>query len=113
MIVEVKGVRVTPVRKATMPASIRMFVSDGARLSQPERVAPMLAPALRAGAKIPPAAPVVKDNNGPAMRRSGMYQLLYLSFEKREFIISSLPEPSVLSLMKKARAAMISAQAVT
>ena len=48
---EVKGARVIPVRKATIPESITTLVSAGERWIRSENTAPMLAPILRAGAK--------------------------------------------------------------
>src|ERR1700679_1340812 len=64
-IAEVKGVRVTPVRKPTIPDNITRLVLAADRCIQPEIVAPTLAPALSAGANTPPDAPVEKEKNGP------------------------------------------------
>lgn len=54
----------------------------------------MLAPALREGAKMPPAAPVVNDRIGPTIRTIGRYQLTDLWSVNRVEIMSSFPEPN-------------------
>lgn len=110
---DVKGVRVTPVRKPTMPESTSKLVLAAVRCIQPEIRDPMLAPALRAGAKTPPAAPVVKEKTGPTIRSKGIYQDEYLSPVNKAVVINSFPEPSTLSLTKKARVAISKAQPVT
>src|SRR4051812_20906561 len=107
---EVKGVRVTPVRNATMPDRMSRLVLESDKCIQPARVEPMLAPALSAGANTPPAAPEVKESTGPIVLSRGIYQAEYLWLVNRVVVISSLPEPSIRSLIKKAMAAMISAQ---
>src|SRR5579872_5514642 len=109
---DVKGVRVTPVRKAAMPESTRILASAGAKCSQPATAAPTLAPALKAGANIPPAAPDVNENIGPAIRRKGIYQLLYLLGVNRTVVIRSLPDPRAFTLIKYPSDTMIRAQQV-
>src|SRR5579872_2293654 len=110
---EVKGVRVTPVRNATIPESTSRLVLAADRCSQPEMVAPTLAPALSAGANTPPDAPVVKEHNIPPQRNNGTYQLLYLSAVKSEVVIRFFPDPNARSSTKNAIATTASAQPTT
>jgi len=70
---DVNGVRVTPVRKAAMPANINTFASWGTKLNQPDKTEPMPAPALNDGANTPPEAPVVKQKIGPAIRKIALH----------------------------------------
>src|SRR5580658_6978516 len=107
---DVKGVRVTPVRNPTIPDSISRLELDAARCSHPEIVAPILAPALSAGANTPPEAPVVKENIDPAIRSRGRYQGLYLFEVNSAVVISPFPDPNIRSSIKKAAVTMISAQ---
>ena len=107
---EVNGVLVIPVRNATMPERIIKFVSVEDNPIQPERTDPILPPALRPGAKIPPDAPVVKERMGPAILNKGIYQIEYLFAVKSETVKSCLPEPSTLTFIKKASEAKISEQ---
>src|SRR5436190_12235918 len=72
----------------------------------------MLAPAVKAGANTPPAAPLVNDNIGPTIRISGIYQGKCLSAVNKACVIISLPEPNDLSLTKDASVASTRAQAV-
>ena len=89
---EVKGDRVTPVKKATIPAKISKLVLEADRLSNPEIADPMLAPESKAGAKTPPAAPLVKLTIDPSILIIGVYQCTNLSVEKRILDINSFPE---------------------
>ena len=111
-IAEVNGVRVTPVKKPTMPDKINKFVFESDKCINPERKDPTLAPALNAGAKIPPDEPVVNESTGPAILINGMYQGKYLCCVNKVVAIISLPEPKTLSSIKYAHETIINAQLV-
>src|SRR5579871_326084 len=112
-IADVNGVRVTPVKNPTMPDNINRFVLTSDKCIHPEKNAPIVAPALRAGANTPPAAPVVKDKTGPAILSKGTYQGRYLSAENNDVVITSFPEPNIRASTKKARVTTMSAQHTT
>lgn len=65
MIADVNGALVIPVKKATIPAKTTTLVSLFDKSITPEITEPILAPAVRAGAKIPPAPPEVNDKAVP------------------------------------------------
>ena len=109
---EVKGARVIPVRKATIPPRITTLVSLGVKFIQPEITDPTLAPAESAGAKIPPAPPEVKDNAGPIILKIGIYQSSCLSSVKSVRSIISFPEPRISRFTKKANDAIIKAEMI-
>src|ERR1017187_2596901 len=84
-IAEVNDVRVTPVRKPTIPHSIRRFVLFAETSSHPANNDPTPAPAPRAGANIPPAAPVVKLSIVPIILSMAALQDPFLAGGKRDF----------------------------
>lgn len=71
---EVNGVRVTPVKKPTMPHKINKFALEADSLKMPAIKDPMLAPAAIDGAKIPAEAPVPKLKMGPIILNNAVYQ---------------------------------------
>src|SRR4051812_18425397 len=97
---DVKGERVTPVKKPTIPASISKLVLVSGKLNHPDISEPMLAPALSAGANTPPDAPVVNEIIGPIMRSTGLYHVKYLSLVNNVRSISSLPDPIASASIK-------------
>src|ERR1700709_64233 len=100
MIIDVNGDRVTPVKKPTIPDKISKLVQAAKKWNQPATNEPTLAPALNAGVNMPPAAPVVNDNIGPAILNAGVYQCTYLAEVSRVFCMISLPEPRISRLTK-------------
>src|SRR5260221_7610543 len=96
-----------------MPAKISMLVFVSDNLNHPDIKEPTLAPAPSAGANIPPAAPVVKENNGPTIRNIGVCHNEYLSDVNKVFCIMSLPEPNTSLLTKKAKNTIINAHPTT
>src|SRR4051812_1848343 len=96
---EVKGVLVMPVRKPTMPERMSKFVSESARCIHPDKTDPIQAPELRAGEKIPPAAPVLKEKTEPVIRISGAYQGRYLPDVNKMLVMMVFPEP-IISLLE-------------
>ena len=71
---EVNGVRVTPVKKPTIPHKINKLALEADSLKTPAIKDPILAPAEMEGAKIPAEAPVPKLKMGPAILNIAVYQ---------------------------------------
>ena len=93
---EVNGLRVIPVRKATIPVMINKLVLSGLKFRIPEMVAEMDAPMLKEGAKTPPAAPELKHKAEPTHLPIGTYHSKYLSDVNNEPSMISLPGPAIL-----------------
>src|SRR5450432_284158 len=110
---EVKGVRVIPVRKPTIPDRMSKFVFESVRFIHPDKTDPIEAPALRAGAKMPPAAPVLKEKIEPATRIKGAYQGRYLLEVNKISVIIVFPEPIISVPEIKPRSATNSPQTNT
>ncbi len=82
-----------PVRKPTIPERMSRFVFESVRCIHPDNTDPIQAPELRAGANIPPAAPVLKEKMEPVMRIRGAYQGRYLFEVNKTSVMMILPEP--------------------
>lgn len=81
-----------PVRKATIPASITTLESEPESESHPDNTEPIVAPELKAGAKTPPAAPLVNEAIDPSILKRGVYQCTILSEVKSNCVMISFPE---------------------
>ena len=97
---EVKGARVTPVRKETMPIKIIKLAFGPVKFINSAINAPKLAPELSDGAKTPPAPPNPNESIKPLILRNGKYHGTVLSSVNKVLTINSLPEPMV-SVPKK------------
>ena len=92
---EVNGLRVIPVKNATMPVIMSRLVLSGLRCSIPEKAAEIEAPILKLGANTPPALPELKLNAEPNHLPTGTYHSKYLSELNNEPTIISLPGPAI------------------
>src|SRR5688572_11535501 len=108
---DVNGDLVIPVKKLTIPASISMLALLPSMLNQPAITDPTLAPAARAGANTPPAAPTQKDRMVPANLKTGKYQATILLSENNVLVMISLPEPAASGVKKKLKADIVTAAA--
>src|SRR5664279_1982393 len=73
---------------------------------------PSPAPAHKAGAKTPPAAPEVKESSGPNILNKETSQLVYFWFVNKILAIKSFPEPKVLTLTNTASITRITAETI-
>ena len=86
--------------------------SVGVSTNQPENKEPILAPALKAGANIPPAAPTVNERTEPIIRNKGVYQGKILFSVNKVVVMIDFPEPKIFSFIKNAMATRIKAQTI-
>ena len=93
---DVKGLLVTLVKKPVIPHKISKFVSLFVRLNKPAVYAPMLAPALNAGANMPPAALVENEMIGLTNLKIGTCNSVLLWPENKLEIMVSFPDPNTL-----------------
>lgn len=105
---EENGLRVILVKKPVMPHRIIRLVSAFDKWNNSAKTAPILAPALSEGAKIPPDAPVENETIEPITLKIGTYHSRCFWLVNKVEIIISFPEPNVLLSIKMANAAIIS-----
>lgn len=92
---EVNGLLVIPVKQPTIPHKTTKLALEADKCSHPETTEPILAPALREGAKIPPADPLVKEITGPKSLKTGRYHSTCLFSVNSTFCMISFPEPKL------------------
>ena len=82
-----------PVKKPTIPERMSRLALESFRFIQPDKTDPIQAPELRAGAKMPPAAPELNEKIDPVIRMMGEYQGRNLLDVNNISVITFLPDP--------------------